>query len=580
MKKLLLLLFIVLGYSAVGAQVNKEDNDLIKTFPEEFVSLHLNSDLLLAGESLLYKVEAINAETKAKSLLSSVAYISLVGINDTIVFNQKIKLENGTGSGYFFIPSNLASGNYQLLGFTNFSKNNASKPLDSKSLVIINPFVSSKNVRMADSLSKNVIRFQEKNLDALSSVKTEKSVVDLNMNKTVFSKRELVELDFTEISNEIAGRDLLLSVRKVMPVTLPESLNQSSNFSKSPGKPDLYIPELRGEIISGKIVAANNSLPVANKVIAFSLPGKNFISKLTKTDSKGNFLFAISENYNSSELILHITDSDKENYEIKLDEKNDIVSNIKLNPLPDIDKDLKDWLVERSISLQIENAFYDKKNDSLKETSYALPFYGNQGTIYVLDEFTRFPTMTETFVEIVFIAGVRRDGSELKFIVKDYDDNASTNAFSSLDPMVLMDGVYIHNNDEVLDYNPEMVESIRVIPIPYRYGPKLFGGIISIITKEGNYRPVATNPSIETFELNNFLAEKINYSPNYQDNRSLDRIPDNRVQLLWNPKFNISDISKKISFFTSDETGIFEIELSGRSNNGENISEKAYFKVE
>jgi len=579
MKKILVLLF-VLGYSVAEAQVNNVNKRLIDDLPKEIVSIQVNSNLLLAGESLLYKVEALNAETKTESLISSSGYVSLIGNNDTIVFNQKIKLNDGKGSGYFFIPSNLASGSYELLGYTNFSKNNLTNPVDSKSLVIINPFVASKNVRFADSLSKNIIRFEEKNRAALASAASDNSLVDINLSKSVFSKRESVELNFKDVYGKILNGDLLLSVRKVMPVNLPENLSQQKIFSEVNDNKTLYLPELRGEIISGKITATNNELPIINKVIALSIPGKNFITKLAKTDSEGNFLFSVSENYNSNEAIFQIVDVEKDNYTIKINSKSDVATYATTIPFPDIDMDLKEWLVERSISLQIENAFYGKKGDSIKSTSFDQPFFGNQGTNYVLDEYTRFPTMTETFVEIVFIAGVRRDGEKRKFIVKDYDENASTNAFSSLEPMVLMDGVYIQNNDEVLDYNPDKVESIRVIPVPYRYGPKLFGGIISILTKDGSFRPKSKDQPLETLEINNFVEEKINYSPSYLDDQSLDRIPDNRVQLLWNPKFEMSKNSGKVNFFTSDETGIFEIKLSGITKGGENISEKAYFKVE
>src|SRR5690606_16421342 len=123
LKKSLSLIFIVAGF-AVYAQIPKQ-HILTDTsiFPIEKVQISINSELLLAGELLQYKAYSLNSANKNSSL-SKVLYVSLRNENDSIVFSHKLKVENGTVNGDFFIPSSLKTGIYRLIGYTNFSRNN------------------------------------------------------------------------------------------------------------------------------------------------------------------------------------------------------------------------------------------------------------------------------------------------------------------------------------------------------------------------------------------------------------------------------------------------------------------------
>jgi hypothetical protein len=70
-------------------------------------------------------------------------------------------------------------------------------------------------------------------------------------------------------------------------------------------------------------------------------------------------------------------------------------------------------------------------------------------------------------------------------------------------------------------------------------------------------------------------------TPDYanQDLRN-SRIPDYRNLLYWNPDitFDQGD-SNKIEFYTSDDEGIYEIEIFGIYKDGSILSENSNFKV-
>ncbi|MFT5761999.1 MAG: hypothetical protein ACI8WA_001123, partial [Polaribacter sp.] len=65
---------------------------------------------------------------------------------------------------------------------------------------------------------------------------------------------------------------------------------------------------------------------------------------------------------------------------------------------------------------------------------------------------------------------------------------------------------------------------------------------------------------------------------NYFNNNNT-RIPDFRNQLLWMPKIQIDEKKLNINFFTSDNSGKFEISIEGFTEKGVPISIRRYFIV-
>jgi len=63
--------------------------------------------------------------------------------------------------------------------------------------------------------------------------------------------------------------------------------------------------------------------------------------------------------------------------------------------------DLKQSIEERSVANQIENAYYVQKKDSIVPDLQTNAFFESLQKEYVLDDYTRFPTMKETITEVV-----------------------------------------------------------------------------------------------------------------------------------------------------------------------------------
>ncbi|MDP2687119.1 MAG: hypothetical protein Q8O62_07850 [Aequorivita sp.] len=572
-KKTIFLVFILFGYLA-AAQIPKTEVAVdTKIFPKENVQLSINSNLLLAGELHQYKAYNLNTSNR-KSTLSTVLYVSMRNENDSVVFSHKLKLKNGTANGDFFIPSSLKTGVYRLMGYTNFSRNNSQDAFVEKSIYVINSFVKSEKISGKQIDTVFVKKESVPNPQQSLNSQLDKFLITTDKSSYGFREKVVINIENTTGSNR---GNYVLSVRKINPVEISDSPTKEFNNKSSE---IFYIPEIRGEIISGVVFSKTDNRPVPNKEVSLTIPGKDYIFKIAKTNSNGRFFFSIPEGYNAEKSIVQLngTPANVANFNLVLSQNNFNLGESETSFLK-LDPEMKEWLQERSVQMQIENAYYDTKKDSILKNETNVPFYSNLGTLFLLDDYTHFPTVKETFVEVVTLAAIRGSGSDSRFVVNNEYDPNGTAKFNDIPPLVLMDGMQILNNEDLINYNAREIESIRVINKPYRYGPKIFSGIIAVETKKGDFTPAKKEGYIEELNLPPAVKTKKYFRPDYSEKSVNARIPDYRVQLLWQPDIDFSKDATSISFYTSDVTGIFEILMEGYSEDGMFITTKNYFIV-
>jgi hypothetical protein len=571
-KKSIFIAFLLFGIFATAQIPKSEVAADTKVFPKENVQLSINSNLLLAGELLQYKAYNLNAANK-KSSLSKVLYVSMRNENDSVVFSHKLKVENGTANGDFFIPSSLKTGIYRLIGYTNFSRNNSQDAFVERYIYVLNSFVKTEKI-----IGKSMDTVFLKKTPEFTPQENLKSQLgnQITTDKTIYGYREKVTVNIENLPVNNRG-NYVLSVRKMDPIEISD---KSTNSTKGKLSETFYIPELRGEIISGVVFSKTSNQPMPNKEVSLTIPGKDYVFKIAKTNSNGRFFFSVPEGYNAEKSIVQLneTPSEATNFNLVLDKKDFDLGKKRASFLK-LGTELKNWLQERSVQMQIENAYYDAKKDSILKNEMNLPFYNNLGTVFLLDDYTRFSTVKETFVEVVTLAAIRGSGSDSRFVVNnEYDPNGTAN-FNAIPPLVLMDGMQILNNEDLINYNAREIKSIRVINQPYRFGPKLFSGVIAVETKKGDFVPTKKEGYIEELNLPPTVKDKKYFRPDYSQKSENARIPDYRVQLLWKADFNPAENGGVVTFYTSDVAGTFEISLEGYSEEGSYLSSKSYFEV-
>ena len=547
-----------------------------EVFGKEHTDIIVNSQLLLAGERLQYKAFNLH-DNETTSALSKIIYVSLRNGQDSIIFNHKLKLANGTAHGFFFLPPTIKTGVYQVISYTNFSLNNRDKAWAQTDIYIINPFIKythastqSKNGRMV-KLSATESKYS----DLTRPLLPDQTVI--STSQSTYQKREKVTLTMESRSLQMDAGNYVLSVRRVDPLEISESGEVQGTAGLLQAHTP-YIPEVRGEILSGQVLSVVNDRPAIEQMLAFSIPGDPYIFKLAKTDSTGRFFISIDEPYETAKAIVQVIGHDRMGYRVVMDHK--IFRNDKsTETILQLDPGIKTWLEERSIQLQIENAYFDENKILRTGENPASIFHGNIGRAFVLDDYTRFPSLKETFVEVIPLARIRkRDGKEV-FEVFDPYNPYKTGPFSALDPLLLLDGIFIQEAETIISLSANEIESIRVVPEPYRYGPKIFRGIIEMKTKNGHFSPTLEGNYIKELHLEKTLCNRTYAAPDYTD-AGMNRIPDYRVQLLWKPDINWVGSSHMEHFYASDIPGIYEILIQGYTVDGTRIRASQNFKVE
>lgn len=538
--------------------------DISKT-TNETIYLHTNTTTFVTGETLYYKLYCLNSNDFKQSQLSKVAYVELIGNDKRIIFNHKLFLENGTGQGDFFIPSSILSGTYKLIGFTKWMLNKESFKSFEIDITVINPFQNdSENLISA----KTEIIENNSNTNNSDFIKTD---------KTIYSSREKVNLN---IGNLQKG-NYSISVRKAQDLPTVKKTNTidfskiSNNESINFANPNVLLPELRGEIISGKITAKDNSKPINGISVALSIPGKTFEFKLVKTDRNGQFLFSLDKAYYETNFVIQVLNDFKQDYTITLDKPIYFdTTNLKIENEKKLSSNLKSIIEEHSISSQIENTFFEKKADTLQKIKTFPTFYEPIAKEYILDNYSRFPTIKETITEVVKEMHYYKNNDKYTLYLVDYDPNTEL----SEPPLVLVDGLLIQDINELLEYRSSNIYKICIIQSGYYYGNTKFNGVISFVTKKNDFNSNLSGDFILKTNITPPLAKKSYYKPDYSDKTNNERIPDYRYQLLWLPDLKLNN-DNQVSFFTSDKTGNFEIVLEGFTEDGSPISMKNYFEV-
>ena len=559
--------------------------------PQEGIYLHQSNTLLFAGERLYYKIYCLDLKDKILSDLSKIGYVQLYSSQGEVIFRHKIRLDKGIGTGDFSIPADLPTGSYKLMAYTNWMLSRSDKQYYESNLLIINPYKATAETHLeeisTDSIlsdSTTVIPAKPEKSEKLEFIPKGEQVVSMTLGASSFNTRSPVTISLKPLKKSAKGGHYSLVVRKVddsFPMVQEPSMavwnDYGSSWSRNRNKPGI-VPELRGELLSGLVVNRSDGSPSEGIKVILSLPGDPFIIDIAQSNSQGRFYFNLATPVSGNQAVFQFLGEDREQYELQLD------------PLtaPDfsptgfseftLSNDLEASILERSIHNQIENAYAIAKSDTIVSPSEVVPFYRNFQQRFYLDDYTRFNTLRETMIEIIDNAWIDENGDEdPTFGVRPLDGYLDA---GGLLPMVFVDGLFIQDHKNVVDYNSKEIRSISLSRDRYLVGSQVFQGLLSLETKSGEFYDTLFREHLLRREVDRPEPARHYYFTDYERDADTSRIPDFRYQLFWDPNVLLNSDSPTYRISTSDIKGKFEVELKGFSAEGEEISIRKYFTVE
>lgn len=534
----------------------------------ERVYVQTDKELYMAGELVWLKLYTTNEEGKLIPF-SKVGYVEL--INDSIPEVQiKVDIQNGTGTGWIELPALLPSGYYRLVAYTRYMRNENESVFFEKHIGIINPFSSDRQTNRTD----HVIQAET------SKIKADKTPLRIATDQVVYTTRNKGKITISGLPDE--NISLGVSISGIEPAGYKKEgkdiaiWKEQLEDTKTTEMNNLFPPEYEGAIIEGKVIDLNTQQEsdVNNIISLLSFPGKEMQVFAGKPDGKGNVSFFTQHITGKHELASTSIDLYERKHRIDIVPpfvKHTAKSSSPL--IPDIA--WLDYLQKRSLGLQVVQAYMADSLSRIKETK---AFWGlKPSRRYMLDDYTRFPSMADLFIEYILTARIRTVNGKKTFFAMNDNMNGYTNGMT----LVLLDNIPVADHELLLDYNPLLIKSIDVYFGRYIFGGQAFDGIVFFSSYNNNYPGFRFKENTQLFDYEGTQPYRYFYVPSYNDETSLNtRIPDFRHTLLWEPLLQSNGQQEIIiPFSTSDLPGTYRITIEGIGENGTIISEHHEFTV-
>jgi hypothetical protein len=529
----------------------------------ERVVLFSDRNLYIVGEKILFSA-CLQTEVEANQPENSrVLYCELITPEGNKIAGHKYLIKNSSAFGCLTIPKDITTGIYYLKAYTKFMRNSGPYYYHYTSIKIVNA-----NRGEVQSIPDNNY-LSESFSGEENSEKTRNSFL-ISPDKSQYSTRDTVHV-------LIEGIETNQSLWKGLSVAVVPEFSISSNKVKLSentqlGKGAFYYPETRGLSITGKLtdLATGNPLPLARVNLSIIGRGRDFMAM--QTDTAGRFFFSLPDYTGYRDLFLSSENINTSTPKILVDNDYCTLPVQILSNIFSLTKQEREVAYNLAVNLQLESYF---KIDSIPDTrdykGEDQAFYGKPNEILYINNYVQLPTLEEYFNEILTLVKVRKRQGQKYFKVL-----GTQSGLTDFDPLTLVDLVAIDDPSKVLAISPANISRIEVVNRIYVKGDQTYGGIINIITKNGDFGGIDL-PSSGVFINYGFLADSSHYPGIYP---TMQHSPDTRNTLYWEPKFVLNKSNTaKVTFTTSDTPGKYLIILNGINSKGETFRQTSTIEV-
>lgn len=522
----------------------------------ERIYISTDKDSYIAGNTLFGSLFCFDfsSQTASLSRLSSVAYVEMHSLSG-LVNTAKVELRDGVGGFSFDISPSLATGNYRVIAYTQYERNERD----------FNPSGGAKEISVYNVMTTERVTGGVEVVDQRTFEKKKIENHDLIAIHTSGSQSGASGRGYIEIRNR-SESDMILSL-SVFNDQLEGSVSNSSIYdfvererenSRSVRFGEIeHLPEIEGEIIEARVEVGGSAASLVDSRAYLSVIGDISSFYSSSVDSSGKVSFVTSNIFGEKDVVLEAAS------------KMEIVSrfvNIPQKDIPvlQIDPSMTDMLEERGVRMQIERRFQDNIFlDTLNRNGVGLKF-GKPSVTYRLDDYTRFESVEETIREFIPEVRTRRSGNNREMQVRCIV-NYNISKFSETPPLLLLDGVQLTNSRQILDYDPTLIEEIRIYTSRYVFDGVVYDGIINFLTFKKNAQSLKLegNSKIVKYDGMNYTVTK-NQGEDVDEN-----YPDYRETLFWNPSMKLrAGNTERIEVVYPIYEGNFSIVVEGVTATG------------
>ncbi|HJZ41205.1 MAG TPA: hypothetical protein VJ203_12625 [Bacteroidales bacterium] len=565
-EKELLIMLLVLVISLVDNRVNSQQSD--NQIVNNQLVLFTDRTLYITGEEIQFSVMPVRNNFLPENADSRILYVELITAGGHRITGGKYAIENGRGMGCLSVPRDVLSGEYYVRAYTRYMRNFGPAGYPGVRVKLINS--SNNNILTGNSSTPVVSR--EDSIRKQPVLEIEIAMTDRKEYKT----REKVDL-FIETGKmkELYSTGWCITVVPVNSIDPEEGILTSGagSFAINHDSTGMhYYPETRGVSISGKVTDRGTGSSAPGAVVTLSVIGEKDFSAY-KTGQSGEFYFSLPGYKGRRDIFLSswaisgsppgiLIDNDFCTSPVKLPS-----SGFKLT------EEEKRTGLTMAVNFQVASFFHNipkPKTDS--GYSVVESFYGKPTETLLFDKYIQLPTLEEYFNELPMEVKIREKQGKKYF--KFLSPLAEMMVY---DPLVLVDWVVVTETDKLLDLSPQKISRIEIVNKPYVKGNLTYGGIISIISREGDFAGIDL-PASGVFINYGFLEYDRVEGRNDQ---VAAHIPDSRNTLYWEPDVALdSPDTANISFITADTPGDYLVVLRGVGRQGVIYGQSIAIKVE
>lgn len=523
----------------------------VKILKNEKVVLATDRVCYVAGGKILFSAFNCSSSELRELDWSKVFYLELVSADNTPFSQEKFKFSGNGSKGELHIPSNIPSGMYYLKGYTRWMRNFSTEEYAWKVLKILNP-------ESTAVINGNIdCKYKEEDRSEIQITGVDKLLPRQNFN---------FEILFSNLKDSIV-RATVAVVRKGTNLTVdcPETSQIQKTESVLSEFPE-YLPETRGLSLNGRVFDISTKQPVSKSIMFVSELLRNPNMYCAVSDDSGQFHIPVVGNGLSKEFFISAI---KDGLPCAFEVENNFCSRPINKPamrftLTEEENDIFRKIVVANNILHLYSHDNKLKPQTGKENS-AQMFYGQTKILVDLDKYVKLPDLEEVFKELIPSVSVAHRRKISEFIV--FGEFGERFIFP---PLVLVDQVPIMDVESILNIKPSKIKTIEVKNVLYKRSDVLFGGIISLTSRNEDMAGVELPEESQFFEFETLKSEKGIKTLSINSNIPNQPFYDNT--LFWNPNL-IIDQSNKINcqFEVGDEYGDFEVLVTAVTANGKLI---------
>jgi hypothetical protein len=334
------------------------------------------------------------------------------------------------------------------------------------------------------------------------------------------------------------------------------------------------IPETRGITLTGTVRASGTGKPVPYAVVYVTSLDEKREFYCNYADSLGKFYIVLEEEQKEADLFISAAHSDSTDLEIFIDQ--DFCMEPLLLPSFPISQEKAgvETITELCINAQIREQYItDTSEPEDTVVSERRFFYGEPSAIVRFSDFIKLPTLEEYITEVIPQITLRKSGT-----IREFHVVGSNPDLMFYDPLLLVDGVAVFDIESVLAISPRYVDRVELVTAPYIRGNVTFGGIINLITTEGNMGYMNLPASGLLIQYGMFSASQDAPS---QEGPGDPRLPDVRNTLSWMPLIGPNSLREKdITIYTADLKGRYCILIRGYDDRGRYLEKSFPLEVQ